>query len=77
MNQSNKNINYNEISHNFVKYYYELVDSHNINIQNLFKNYSCMNFCNQEYKGNAIFLKYQEIYNNSTKHIIENIEKYK
>ena len=37
MNHSNKNMNYNEIAQNFIKYYYDLVDNHNVNIQNLFK----------------------------------------
>jgi hypothetical protein len=73
MNHSNKNMNYNEIAQNFIKYYYDLVDNHNVNIQNLFKNYSCMTFCNQEYKGDTILLKYQEIYKHLTKHVIENI----
>jgi hypothetical protein len=73
IHNSNKNINYNEISHNFIQYYYNLIDSHNTDISKLYKNYSCMNFCKQEYTGDTIFLKYLEIYKNCIKHTIETI----
>lgn len=66
-------INYNAVATEFSKYYYTCLDTKNMEILNLFKSKSMMNFYKEEYKGEYIISKYKQIFENNIKHNIEQI----
>ena len=72
--KSNKTqIDYNNIGKKFIEYYYNYIENKNIEILKLFKSYSIMKFCGDEFKSNNIITKYSQIFKNNIKHTIQNI----